>query len=162
MRTSTASRPVLRRLRRWLVGWAAFQATVAAVGWTLAWRRDEGDASSTSIRRTLTHGGLDLQPTNPRLERIRVDLAMAGAEIDLTGLPRPEHGIDLTARLMMGGLAVRVPPDWRVWWRFRGVGGIGSDGAVERTHDAHAADLRVHADVLFGGIGVQATAPEAG
>ena len=84
---SNSSRPVLRRLRPWLVGWAAFQATVAAVGWTLAWRRNEGDASSTSIRRTLTHGGLDLQPTNPRLERIRVDLAMAGAEIDLTGLP---------------------------------------------------------------------------
>jgi hypothetical protein len=156
MRTPTVSRPVLRRLRPWLVGWAAFQATVAAVGWTLAWRRNEGDASSTSIRRTLTHGGLELRPTNPRLVRIRVDLAMAGADIDLTGFARPPHGIDLTARVMMAGAAVRVPPDWRVWWRFRGVGGIGTDGAVERTHDEHAADLRIHADVLFGGIGVQA------
>jgi hypothetical protein len=159
---SESSRPVLRRLRPWLVGWAAFQATVAAVGWTLAWRRNVGDASSTSIRRTLTHGGLELQPTNPRLERIRMDLAMAGAEIDLTGLPRPAHGIDLTARVMMAGVGVKVPADWRVWWRFRGVGGIGSDGAVERTHDPHAADLRVHADVLFGGIGVQAVDPQSG
>ena len=56
----------------------------------------------------------------------------------------------------MAGLAVRVPPDWRVWWEFRGVGGIGTDGALQRTHDEHAADLRVHADVAFGGIGVEA------
>jgi hypothetical protein len=153
---SNASRPLLRRLRPWLVGWAAFQATVALAGLVLAWRRNVGDASSTSIRRTLTHGGLDLHPANPRLERLRVDLAMAGGEIDLTGLPRPPHGIDLTTRAMMAGLAVKVPPDWRVWWRFRGVGGIGTNGAVERTHDEHAADLRIHADVIFGGIGVEA------
>jgi hypothetical protein len=153
---SNASRPVFRRLRPWLVGWAAVQATVALTGLVLAWRHNLGDASSTSIRRTLTHGGLDLHPTNPRLERIRLDLAMAGAEIDLTGLPRPPHGIDLTARVVMAGVGVKVPPDWRVWWKFRGVGGIGTDFAVERTHDEHAADLRVHADVLFGGIGVGA------
>ena len=159
---SEPSRPVLRRLRPWLVGWAAFQAAVALTGLVLAWRRNVGDESSTSIRRTVTHGGLELHPTNPRLERVRVDLAMAGGEIDLTGLPRPPHGIDLTARVMMGGLAVRVPPEWRVWWRFHGVGGIGGDGAVERTHDEHAADRRVHADVVFGGIGVEAGRPEAG
>ena len=156
MRTSPVPRPVLRRLRPWLVGWAAFQATVALSGWVLAWRRNMGDESSTSIRRVLTHNGLELQPTNPRLERIRVDLAMAGAEIDLTVLPRPEHGIDLTARAMMAGLAVRVPPEWRVWWRFRGVGGIGGDGSVQRTDDEHAADLRIHAGVIFGGVGVEA------
>jgi hypothetical protein len=156
MRTPTVARPVLRRLRPWLVGWAAFQATVALAGLVLAWRRNEGDASSTSIRRTLTHGGLELHPTNPRLVRIRVDLVMAGGDIDLTEIPRPPHGIDLTARVMMAGVAVRVPPEWRVWWHFRGVGGIGTDGAVERTHDEHSADLRIHADVIFGGIGVQA------
>jgi len=147
--------PAVRRLLPWLAGWAAFQALVAVGGWLLAWRKNEGDESSTSIRRVLTHHGLELRPTNPRLSRVRVDLAMAGADIDLTGVGRPEKGIDLTARVLMAGLAIRVPPDWRVWWRFRGVGGIGGDGAVQRTHDEHAADLRVHADVLFGGIGVE-------
>ena len=29
---------------------------------------------------------LELRPTNPQLSRVRVDLAMAGAEIDLTGI----------------------------------------------------------------------------
>ncbi len=152
---SRPARPLLRRLLPWFAGWAAFQAAVAVTGWVLAWRKNEGDESSTSIRRVLTHNGLELRPRNPALSRVRVDLAMAGGEIDLTGLPRPSGGIDLTARVMMAGLAVRVPPDWRVWWRFRGVGGIGSDGGVQRTGDEHAADLRVHADVLLGGIGVE-------
>ena len=154
MRRPPAS--VLRKARPWIVGWVAFQVVVAAVGWLTAWRKNEGDESSTSIRRTLTHFGLELHPVNPQLSRLRVDMAMSGAEIDLTGVPRPDHGIDLTLRMLMSGAAGRVPADWRVWWRFRGVGGIGGDGAVERTHDEHAADLRIHAGVLFGGIGVEA------
>jgi hypothetical protein len=147
---------MFRRLRPWLLGWVGFQAVVAAVGWLTAWRKNEGDDSSRSIRRTLTHFGMDLHPRNPELTRVRVDLAMAGAEIDLTGLPRPKTGIDVTVNALMGGVAVRVPSDWRVWWEFRGLGGIGGDGHVERTDDEHAADVRVHASVLFAGIGVEA------
>jgi hypothetical protein len=48
-----------------------------------------------------------------------------------------------------------VPTDWRVWWTFRGVGGIGTDGTIQRTHDEHDADLRVHAVVDFGGVGIE-------
>ena len=147
--------PVVRRLLPWLLGWLGFQALVAIAGWILAWRKNEGDESSSSIRRVLTTGGMELRPTNPRLTRLRLDLAMAGAEIDLTRIPRPEAGIDLTVRALMAGLAVRVPADWRVWWRFRGVGGIGGDGTVQHTDDERAADLRVHADVLFGGVGIE-------
>jgi len=154
MRRSVAS--VLRRLRPWIVGWVASQAVVAAVGRLTAWRRNEGDESSTSIRRALTHNGLELTPRNPALARVRVDMAMSGAEIDLTRLPRPAQGIDLTLHVLMGGAAVRVPAEWRVWWRFRGVGGMGGDGVVQRTHDEHAADLRIHAVAVFGGIGVEA------
>ncbi|MET0764787.1 MAG: hypothetical protein ABWY29_07970 [Blastococcus sp.] len=150
------SRPHARRLLPWLAGWVAFQAVVALAGWLTAREKNEGDESSTSIRRVVTHNGLELHPRNPELTRVRVDLAMAGAEIDLTGLPQPAHGgIDLTARVLMAGMAVRVPSDWRVWWQFRGIGGIGSDGNVQRTHDEHAADLRVYATVAFGGIGIE-------
>jgi hypothetical protein len=153
---STSLRPAIRKLRPWLLGWIGFQAVVALVGWVSAWRRNEGDESSMNIRRTITHYGLEMQPTNPRLSRMRVDLAMSGADIDLTTLPRPENGIDLTVRALMAGMAIRVPADWRVWWEFRGIGGIGGDGAVQHTDDEHAADLRIHAVVLFGGIGVEA------
>jgi hypothetical protein len=148
--------PVLRRLRPWLVGVLAFHALVSVAGRLAAGQKNEGDESSASIRRVATHRGLELRPTNPQLSRVRVDLAMSGAEIDLTGIPLPEQGIDLTVRMGMAGLAVRVPADWRVWWRFRGVGGIGTDGSLQRTHDEHAADLRIHAVVVLGGVGVEA------
>jgi hypothetical protein len=147
---------VLRKLRPWLVGWVAIQAVVACVGWLTAWWKNEGDETSASIRRTLTHHGLELRPGNARLSRVRVDLAMAGADIDLTGLPRPDKGIDVTVHALMAGAAIRVPADWRVWWEFRGLGGIGGDGSVERTRDEHAADVRIHATALFAGIGVEA------
>jgi hypothetical protein len=157
----TTSRPLPRPVRRalpWLVGVFAFHALVALVGWGTAWRRNEGDETSLSIRRTLTHSGLELRPTNPQLSRLRVDLAMSGAEIDLTGIPQPQTGIDLTVHVLMAGMSVRVPAGWRVWWQFRGVGGIGSDGTVERTRDAHGADLRIYATVVLGGIGIEGSA----
>jgi hypothetical protein len=156
MRTPRALPPAVRKLLPWMAGWLAFQSVVAVGGRVAARRKNEGDESSTSICRVLTHGGLELRPRNPELSRLRVDLAMAGAEIDLTALPLPATGIDLTVHAMMAGMAVRVPPDWRVWWRFRGVGGIGADGAVARTRDEHTADLRIHARVVFGGIGIEA------
>jgi hypothetical protein len=153
MRRSPAT--VLRRARPWIVGWVALHASVALAGRLAAWRKDEGDVTSTSVRRVLTHNGLELRPTNPELSRVRIDMAMAGAEIDLTGIPRPEHGLDITLRVLMGGAAIRVPADWRVWWRFRGVGGMGGDGVVARVHDERTADVRIHAVVVFGGVGIE-------
>ena len=146
---------IVRRAVPWLLGWFAVQALLALAGRLTARRKNEGDESSMSIRRTLTHFGLELHLRNPQLSRVRVDLAMAGADIDLTGLPRPARGIDVSVNAMMAGVAIRVPADWRVWWEFRGLGGVGADGTVERTRDEHAADVRIHALVLFGGIGVE-------
>jgi hypothetical protein len=146
---------ILKRVLPWLGGWLALQAVVALIGRLLAARFDEGDDSSKEIRRVVTMGGLQLKPTNPGLTRIELDLGMAGGEIDLTALDETA-GIDLTMRAVMGGLAVKVPADWRVWSQFRGVGGIGTDGGLTRTHDEHGADLRVHAVAVFGGIGVEA------
>jgi hypothetical protein len=100
-------------------------------------------------------GGVELRPTNPELVRVRLDLVMAGGMLDLTALPRVPGGVDVTVRAMMAGLAVQVPPGWRVWWRFRGVGGMGADGPVVRTRDAAGADLRLHVGCVMGGVGIQ-------
>jgi hypothetical protein len=55
----------------------------------------------------------------------------------------------------MGGVAVHVPPDWRVWTSFRGVGGIGVAPGIQRADDEREADLRVRARVVFGGVGIE-------
>ncbi|HEV7211003.1 MAG TPA: hypothetical protein VGN47_04740 [Blastococcus sp.] len=145
-----------RRLLIALVCWVGLQAVLGIAGRLAARRLDEGGETSRGIRRVKTLGGVVLRPTNPELMRVRLDLGMAGGELDLTGVGETTPGVDLTVRALMGGLAVRVPAGWRVWWSFRGVGGIGTDLAVARTHDEHAADLRVHARALFGGIGIEA------
>lgn len=154
MATSRVRR-IIRRARPWVVAWFAFQALLAVAGRLAARRLDEGDERATVIRRVQTVGSLELRATNPELERVVVDLGMAGGEIDLTGVGQSGGPVDLTVHALMGGLAVRVPADWRVWWHFRGIGGIGTDATVPRTHDEHAADLRIHATVLFGGVGVE-------
>jgi hypothetical protein len=144
-----------RRVLPWLGVWLAAQAVLALLGRLLARRFDEGDESTAGIRRVKVLGGFELAPRNPELTRVRIDLVMAGATLDLTGIAETA-GIDLTVTTVMAGMAVKVPPDWRVWSRFLGVGGLGTDGGVQRTSDEHAADLRVHGRALFGGIGVEA------
>ncbi|MGY1704344.1 hypothetical protein ACI79C_07205 [Geodermatophilus sp. SYSU D00697] len=160
MTTSRRLPPAVRRVLPWLLAWWALQAVVAVTGRLVARRKDEGDESTAGIRRVVAVGGLELRPANPELSRVRIDLVMGGGELDLTGVPRVPGGIDLTVRALMGGLGVRVPSDWRVWWSFRGVGGIGMEqgAGLTRTDDERGADLRIHADVLLGGIGVEAAA----
>jgi hypothetical protein len=145
------TQPIARRVLPWL----ALPVALALVGRLLARRVDEGDESAAGIRRLTVVGGLDLHPVNPALCRVRMDLVMAGGELDLTGIGETA-GVDLTVHAVLSGMSVRVPPDWRVWTRLRGVGGLGTDHCVQRTHDEHGADLRVHGTALFGGIGVQA------
>jgi hypothetical protein len=159
MRTSRPLPPAVRRLLPWLLGWWAFQAALAVTGRLVARRKDEGDESTAGIRRVVALGGVELRPTNPELSRVRLDLVMAGGELDLTALPRVTGGVDLTVRAVMGGLGVGVPSDWRVWWHSTGVGGIGLDGAVARTGDERGADLRIHARWLFGGLGIEGRGP---
>jgi hypothetical protein len=150
--------PAVRTVLPWLAVWGAVQALVAVTARLVARRKNEGDESSTAIRRVQGVGGVELRPTNPKLTRVRVDLVMAGGLLDLTGLPRVPGGIDVTIRALMGGMAVQVPPGWRVWWQFRGMGGMGADGPVVRTREESGADLRLHVRALMGGVGVESTA----
>ena len=143
----------MRGVLPWLAGWLTFQGVLAIAGRVAARRRNEGDESTAGIRRVQTLGEVNLRPANPELSRVRLDLAMAGGVLDLTGIPRVPGGVDVTVRALMGGVAVRVPSDWSVWWHFRGVGGVGGD--VRRTPDETHADLRLHVQALFGGVGVE-------
>jgi hypothetical protein len=154
----TTRRGVLaRRVRPWLAAGLAVRVAIAVAGLLVARRVDVGDESTATIRRTRTVGALRLTPRNSHLARVRIDLVMAGGELDLTAVPRVAGGVDLTVHLVLAGLAVRVPPGWRVWWSTTGPGGVGlAPGAsAEHTDDERGADLRIHASTWFGGIGVE-------
>lgn len=151
-------RRALRAARPWLVGWAVLQAAVAVAGRVVARQKDVGDESSTSIRRVAAVRETTLRPTNPGLVRVRLDLVMAGGVLDLRALPRVPGGIDVTVHAVMGGMAVQVPPGRRVWWSFRGVGGIGADGPVVRTREPGTADVRLRVRAVLGGVGIESAA----
>ena len=157
MRTTHRSRSGLRRALPWIAGMLATQGTLALVGLLWARRVDEGDDSTAGIRRVRVIGGTQLRPHNPELSRVRLDLVMAGGEVDLTGLASPAPGgIDVTVHALMGGAAVRVPPGWRLWSGLRAVaGGVGFPAGVQRTDDERGADLRLHGWAVLGGIGVE-------
>ncbi|SFL80367.1 hypothetical protein [Geodermatophilus ruber] len=149
MRTPRSLPPAVRKL----LVWSAVQAVLVAAGRLVARRKDEGDETTAGIRRVRALGEVTLRPVNPGLSRVRLDLVMAGGVLDLTAVPHVPGGIDVTVRVLMGGMAVRVPKDWRVWWHFRGVGGVGSE--AERTSDEAGADLRLHVQAVFGGVGIE-------
>jgi hypothetical protein len=150
--------PVVRRVLRGLAVWWTFQLVVGGGVRLIARRKNEGDETSTSIRRLQALGPVELRPTNPALTRVRIDLVMAGGVLDLTALPRVPGGIDVTVRAVMGGMAVQVPPGWRVWWRFRGIGGMGADGPVVRAREEAGADVRLHVLAVAGGLGIESAA----
>src|SRR3712207_1900428 len=161
MRTRSTLPPAVRRALPWFLPWWALQAVLAVAGRLVARRKAEGDESTAGIRRVVALGGVELRPVNTELSRGRLDLLMGGACLDLTGIPKVPGGGDLTVRALMGGVSVRVPAGWRVWWSCRGAGGVGvAEGAdVFATGDERGADLRVHADLLFAGVGLE-TAPQ--
>src|SRR3954453_9428772 len=132
--------PVLRVVLRSAALWILGQAVLAAVGRWAARRLDQGDETSTDIRRVLVMTGEELRPTAPALSRVRLDAVMGGAQLDLTAVPPPPGGIDVTVRALMGGVAVRVPAGWKAWWTFRGaMGGVGADAGVDRVTDPPGA-----------------------
>ncbi len=147
--------PVARTVLRWLAAWVGCQLVIGGGVRLVARRKNQGDETSTSIRRVQALGPVELRPTNQDLTRVRIDLVMAGGVLDLTAVPRVPGGIDVTVRAVLGGMAVQVPPGWRVWWRLRGIGGIGADGPVVRARDEAGADLRLHVRCAFGGLGIE-------
>jgi hypothetical protein len=149
---------IVRKVLPWLAAWIGVQVVVGTAGRLAARRLDQGDESSAAIRRVVAMRGVELAPRNPELSRVRFDVVMGGGLLDLSGLPRVPGGIDLTLRAVMGGLSVRVPAGWRVWWTARGPGGVGitRGAAVTRIEDERSAELRIHAVVAFGGIGIEA------
>src|SRR3712207_2531465 len=102
MTTRSTLPPAVRRVLPWLVRWWALQAVLAVAGRLVARRKDEGDESTAGIRRVVALGGVKLRPVNPELSRVRLDLLMGGARLDLTGIPKVPGGVDLTVRALMG------------------------------------------------------------
>jgi hypothetical protein len=153
MRTSRSTG--LRAALPWIGAALAVQGVIGVAGLVWSRRADEGDESTAGIRRVRVMSGTELRPRNPELSRVRLDLVMAGGELNLGRLQPVPGGIDVTIRAYLAGAEVRVPESWRVWVRSVGPGGVDVDPRLERTDDERGADLRVHATVVAAGVVVE-------
>ena len=148
---------VLRRFWPVLVIWGALQLALRVAGIVLAKRRNTGDEFASVIRRVVVQRGMELRPRSTALRRLEVDAAMAGVEIDLSGVPgKVPGGIDVEIRALMAGVDVAVPEGWSVDWQGSGPGGIGParKRPVQKAESPDDADVRVHARLLFAGVGL--------
>lgn len=134
-----------------------FQLTLRLAGLLLASRLDEGTPSSSRLRRVKTLGQVSLVADSQELDQLELDLAMAGAELDLSGARPAPGGVDVTLRCAMAGGEIVVPEHWRVAWDSKGVGGVAAQDPRLRSNglDPVTADLRVHLRALFGGVNLR-------
>jgi len=154
----TKTRAVLPRWAlRWLVAAGLFQLGLRVIGLLLARRLDEGTPSSSRLRRVKTLGQVSITADSQELSELEVDLAMAGAELDLSRARPAPGGVDVTLRCAMAGEEIVVPEHWRVAWDSKGVGGVAAQDPRLRSDglDPVTADLRVHLRALFGGVNLR-------
>lgn len=137
-----------------------FQLTLKLGGLLAAWRMDEGTPSSSRLRRVKTMGQVSLAADSQELSELEVDLAMAGAELDLSRARPAPGGVDVTLRCAMAGGEIVVPAHWRIAWDSKGVGGVAAQDPRLRSNglDPVTADLRVHLRALFGGVNLRTAA----
>ena len=111
-----------------------------------------GDADSDELGLVAIFDGVDLKS---RATAFRGGSALAwfgGVDLDLRDAELAE-GARLSVGALFGGLALRVPPHWRVETNVRAVGG-GVDVAQAETEDPDAPVLVVDGLAFMGGIAV--------
>jgi hypothetical protein len=116
-----------------------------------------GDAAP-KIRRAVVAGQLLLPRLHEPVQRVHLDLAMAGAEVgwEPAASPSEPARLEATVHAKMAGLRLTVPPGSLVWWRSRGPGGVTLDRAADlsRADPRQAADVRVEAVLVFAGVSI--------
>ena len=154
---ATTRKVLPRWAKRWLIALGLFQLAIRVGGLLLARRLDEGTPSSSRLRRVKTMGSVTLSADSQELSELEVDLAMAGAEIDLSRARPAPGGVDGTLRCAMAGGEIVVPAHWKVAWDAKGVGGVAAQDPRLRSNglDPVTADLRVHLRALFGGVNLR-------
>jgi hypothetical protein len=99
----------LRRIAIALAVGAGAQVFAAA-----AFRRMRGRHAAGRRHHLVTQGGLRVAATDVDITDAVVSVLMGGLELDLRGCALPRRPARIEALVVMGGLAVVAPPEWRI------------------------------------------------
>ena len=139
-----------------LGGFAGFAASAAVLRRALPSR---GDAESDEVALVAIYNGIDLKS---RAEAFRGGSMLAwfgGIAVDLREATLAP-GAHLSVNSLFGGVAIRVPPGWRVESNVHALAG-GVDVSAPDPEDEAAPTLTLDGLALFGGIAVGAGVAEA-
>lgn len=141
-----------RRLKRALIlgaAWLGANLVAAAL-----FRRTRTAYARGRPHFLLVHGGDELCPRAEELTDAVVSVFMGGLVLDLRHLGPPVDPLALDVQVVMGGLEIQVPDDWRVALEIvPGLGG-GVDDRPAPVDSRGPAALRVTGRVTLGGVEV--------
>jgi predicted membrane protein len=123
-------------------------------GRTPAARSSEEDV----VRASAVMGGVERAITSQAFRGGTLSAVMGGVELDLRQAKLAPGGAEVHANVVMGGVELRVPPEWDV--KLEGVpvmGGIADErkNRGSRPPGTVAQELRIKSSVLMGGIEVK-------
>jgi hypothetical protein len=148
---------LLRRLGLLLLGF--YGGLLAAAALLKRVLPSRGDELSDEVALTAIFGGVELKS---RAQAFRGGSMLAwygGVAVDLREAKLAPGGAQLSTGALWGGVAIKVPPGWRVEHTARVFsGGVAVD--APEPDDPDAPTLVVDATVLFGGVAVKASALE--
>jgi hypothetical protein len=118
-----------------------------------------GDAESDEVALVAIFGGIELASTAKAFRGGSMFAWYGGVAVDLRQATLAP-GAKLTASALFGGVAVKVPPGWRIEYTARGIaGGVAVD--APEPDDPEAPTLVVDASAGFGGVAIKAQAADA-
>jgi len=141
-------RRIIKGLTTLVMIWAGLQL--------IAWKMSSGGEASNAFTRTAIFGGNQFTSVASGLTDARVNVILGGIAIDLTGAQLASPGAELVIECKLAGVAVTVPPNWRV--EIVDVATQGGEVHIDVTDPAELAtdapELRIRANVLFGGVAI--------
>jgi len=146
---------ILRALTLTAIGfWAGMAAAAAAVKRAVPSR---GDAESDEFALVAIFGGIELESHAVAFRGGSMFAWFGGIAVDMREAKLAAEGAHLDLHALNGGIAVKVPPGWRVQSNLKALAG-GVDVRVPEPDDPDAPMLTLDGLAAFGGVSVGAKA----
>ena len=140
-----------------LVFWAGMAAAASFVKRALPSR---GDAESDEVALVAIFDGVELKSRATAFRGGSMLSWYGGVAVDLREAQLAPGGAHLNVHSLFGGIAIRVPPGWRIESTVKAVSGGVAIGVPE-TDDSDAPTLTLDGFAAFGGIAVGAKVADA-
>jgi hypothetical protein len=150
-------RPLRPLLFFTLGAWAGLTAAAAFLRWAMP---SQGDEDSDEVALVAIFDGVELESRAKAFRGGSMFTWFGGIAVDLRQAELAP-GARLTARTVFGGIAIRIPPGWRVESTAKAIAG-GIDVRTPAEDDPDAPVLTIEGAALFGGIAVGAKGDHAG